>query len=185
MPTMLPSSILALHVRRLPRPTAATGRIAICRRHRSVTTLEPAVRILEVGPRDGLQNIKTQVSTSVKISLINRLAATGLRAIEATSFVPAKWIPQLADSKEVMKHIVDSRMMQSIRFPVLVPNMKGFERAVASQAQEAVVFASASEGFSWKNTNCSVNEALRRAEEVVKACLERGMRARGRVMPMF
>jgi hydroxymethylglutaryl-CoA lyase len=140
---------------------------------------EADVRILEVGPRDGLQNIKTHVDTSVKIELINKLAASGLRNIEATSFVAPKWIPQLADSKEVMKHILDSRLQQTINFPVLVPNMKGFENAIASKAQEAVVFASASEGFSWKNTNCSVNEALKRAEDVVKACLAQGIRARG------
>ena len=165
---------------RLPRYASTSYRIANSRRHRSVTTSrEPDVRILEVGPRDGLQNIKAQVDTAVKIELIQRLAATGLRAIEATSFVAPKWIPQLADSKEVMEHIVDSGMMQSIRFPVLVPNMKGFERAATSQAQEAVVFASASEGFSWKNTNCSVEEALVRAEDVVKACLGQGIRARG------
>lgn len=159
---------------------------ALQRRHRSVTASpESDVRILEVGPRDGLQNIKAHVDTSVKIELIERLAASGLRAIEVTSFVAPKWIPQLADSKEVMKHIVDSGMMSSINFPVLVPNMKGFERAAASQAKEAVVFASASEGFSWKNTNCSVEDALVRAEDVVKACLAQGMRARGVISCIF
>jgi hypothetical protein len=156
------------------------------KRYRSVTALsQPDVRILEVGPRDGLQNIKTHVDTSIKIELIQRLAATGLRNIEATSFVAPKWIPQLADSKEVMKHIVDSGWQRSINFPVLVPNMKGFERAAASQIQEAVVFASASEGFSWKNTNCSVEEALTRAEDVVKACLAQGIRARGYDSPKY
>lgn len=134
---------------------------------------------MEVGPRDGLQNIKTHVDTSIKIELINRLASSGLRDIEATSFVAPKWIPQLADSQEVMRHVVDSGMQETINFPVLVPNMKGFERAASSNAQEAVVFASASEGFSWKNTNCSVEEALTRAEDVVKACLYQGIRARG------
>ncbi len=161
--------------------TSSVYRVALpARRYRSIAaSFEPDVRILEVGPRDGLQNIKTQVETSVKIELIQRLAACGLRAIEATSFVAPKWIPQLADSKEVMQHIVDSGMQKSVNFPVLVPNMKGFERAAVSKVQEAVVFAAASEGFSWKNTNCSVEEALRRAEDVVKACLAQGIRARG------
>ena len=149
-------------------------------RHRSVlASQESDVRILEVGPRDGLQNIKTKVDTSVKIELIRRLAASGLRAIEATSFVAPKWIPQLADSQEVMTAIHSSGLTQSVNFPVLVPNMKGFEQAAQNRAQEAVVFASASEGFSWKNTNCSVEEGLKRAEEVVNAARGVGMRARG------
>ena len=147
-------------------------------RHRSVEA-EPDVRILEVGPRDGLQNIKERVDTSVKIELIRRLVASGLRHIEATSFVAPKWIPQLADSQEVMKEIDSLGLKKSITFPVLTPNMKGFERAAQSGAQEAVVFASASEGFSWKNTNCSVEEALTRAEDVVKAAVSQGIRARG------
>jgi hydroxymethylglutaryl-CoA lyase len=149
-------------------------------RHRSVlASKEPEVRILEVGPRDGLQNIKEKVDTSTKIELIQRLADCGLRHIEATSFVAPKWIPQLADSQEVMKEINARGLPQSIHFPVLVPNMKGFQRAVQNEAKEAAVFASASEGFSWKNTNCSVEEAMKRAEEVVKASLAAGIRARG------
>ena len=145
----------------------------------SAGTREPDVRILEVGPRDGLQNIKAKVDTPVKIELIQRLAAAGCRAIEATSFVSPKWIPQLADSKEVMKAILPLAREKSFRFPVLTPNMKGFEGALQSQAQEAVVFASASEGFSWKNTNCSVEDALIKSEEVVAAALKNGIRARG------
>lgn len=143
------------------------------------TTTEPEVRILEVGPRDGLQNIKTQVDTQTKVELINRLASAGCRAIEAASFVSPRWIPQLADSPEVMKQILPMAREKGIRIPVLTPNLKGFERAVESDAKEAVVFASASEGFSWKNTNCSVDQALERAESVVKAALARGIRARG------
>lgn len=162
------------------RVNAAVQRNVIFVRYRSVVASnEPEVRILEVGPRDGLQNIKQKVDTPVKIELIRKLAATGLRAIEATSFVAPKWIPQLADSQEVMNDINSSGMTKSIRFPVLVPNMRGFERAAQNNAKEAVVFASASEGFSWKNTNCSVEEALIRAEDVVKACLSQGIRARG------
>lgn len=149
-------------------------------RYRSVLASQrPDVRILEVGPRDGLQNIKTKVDTSTKIELIQRLADCGLRHIEATSFVAPKWIPQLADSQEVMNEINARGLPQTIQFPVLTPNMKGFERAQQSNAQESVVFASASEGFSWKNTNCSVAEAMNRAEEVVRASLAAGIRARG------
>lgn len=147
-------------------------------RYRS-TIVEPDVRILEVGPRDGLQNIQTKVDTPIKIELIRRLADAGCRAIESASFVSPKWIPQLADSSEVMKEILPMAAEKSIRIPVLTPNMKGFERAVQSGAKEAVVFASASEGFSWKNTNCSIEEALNRAEEIVKAALAQGLRARG------
>jgi len=139
------------------------------------------VRILEVGPRDGLQNIKTQVDTQTKVELINRLANAGCGAIEAASFVSPKWIPQLADSPEVMKQILPMATERGIRVPVLTPNLKGFERAADSGAKEAVVFASASEGFSWKNTNCSVDQALERAETVVKAALAQGIRARGQV----
>ena len=149
-------------------------------RHRSVLSSdEPDVRILEVGPRDGLQNIQSKVDTHVKIELIKKLASSGLRAIEATSFVAPKWIPQLADSKEVMKQIYELGLQHAVRFPVLVPNMKGYERASQSGAKEAVVFASASEGFSWKNTNCSVEDALIKAEEVVTAARSQGIRARG------
>lgn len=150
-------------------------------RHRSVVA-EPEVRILEVGARDGLQNIKQKVDTSVKVDLIRRLAASGLRAIEATSFVAPKWIPQLADSREVMKEVLPLQTEQSIWLPVLVPNMKGLERAAQSGAKEAVVFASASEGFSWKNTNCSVEDGLKRAEEVVEAASALGIRSRGSVL---
>ena len=164
---------------RLRRASTVCSRASLVR-HRSVlASSEPDVRILEVGARDGLQNVAQKIDTPVKIELIQRLADSGLRAIEATSFVAPKWIPQLADSQEVMKEIHARGLTQHIRFPVLVPNMKGFERAAESKAQEAVVFASASEGFSWKNTNCSVEEALTRAEDVVKAALSQGMRARG------
>ena len=151
---------------------------AISVRHRSVVA-EPEVRILEVGARDGLQNIKQKVDTSVKVDLIRRLVASGLRAIEATSFVAPKWIPQLADSQDVMKDVLPLQTQQSIWLSVLVPNMKGLERAAQSGAKEAVVFASASEGFSWKNTNCSIEEGLNRAAEVVEAASSLGIRSRG------
>ena len=160
-----------------------SGHWTDAKRFRSTTTGPPFrkydVDILEVGPRDGLQNIKAKVETSVKVELIKRLAAAGCSAIEATSFVSPKWIPQLADSNEVMKAVLPMAKEMGIRLPVLTPNLKGFERAVQNDAQEAVVFASASEGFSWKNTNCSVEDALVRAEEVVAAALKEGIRARG------
>ena len=165
-------------VARWTNTLVVSGHRACLVRHRS-TVAEPDVRILEVGPRDGLQNIKAKVDTPVKIEHIERLADAGCRAIESASFVSPKWIPQLADSPEVMKQILPMATEKSIRIPVLTPNMKGFERAVQSGAKEAVVFASASEGFSWKNTNCSVEEALNRAEEIVKAALAQGLRARG------
>ena len=160
--------------------TVSSGQRVLLARFRSTTAShEPDVRILEVGPRDGLQNIKAKVDTPVKIELIQRLAGAGLKAIEATSFVSPKWIPQLADSQEVMEAVLPLAKQKSIRLPVLTPNLKGFERAVQSEAEEAVVFASASEGFSWKNTNCSVEDALKRAEEVVSAAIKHGVRARG------
>ena len=172
--------ILRRHSSLLTRPNVGT----VFTRHRSATSLhEPDVRILEVGARDGLQNIAQKVDTPVKVELIRRLAAAGCRAIEATSFVSPKWIPQLADSQQVMKEILPLATEKGVRLPVLTPNMKGFERAVQSGASEAVVFASASEGFSWKNTNCSVEDALIRAEDVVAAALKQGMRARGSAIP--
>ncbi|KAF2164991.1 hypothetical protein M409DRAFT_24892 [Zasmidium cellare ATCC 36951] len=134
---------------------------------------------MEVGPRDGLQNIKQKVYTSVKIELIRRLADTGLRHIEATSFVSPKWIPQLADSKEVMKEAIAIAEPKGISLPVLAPNVKGLERAAENNAKEVVVFASASEGFSWKNTNCSVEDALKRAEDIVAQAKLQGVQARG------
>ena len=159
---------------------------SLASRHRSVlASQQPDVRVLEVGPRDGLQNIKTKVDTSTKIELIQRLADCGLRHIEATSFVAPRWIPQLADSQEVMKELHARGLQHSIQFPVLTPNIKGFDRALQSEAKEAVVFASASEGFSWKNTNCSVAEAMNRAEEVVRASLAAGIRARGVISCIF
>lgn len=136
--------------------------------------------MLEVGARDGLQNISTAfVDTNIKVELIKRLASTGLQHIEATSFVSPKWIPQLADSSEVMKEAIAIAQPKSIHLPVLTPNLKGFERAAQNGAKEVVVFASASEGFSRKNTNCSVEDALTRAEEIVKAAQLQGIRARG------
>ncbi|XP_010922056.1 hydroxymethylglutaryl-CoA lyase, mitochondrial isoform X2 [Elaeis guineensis] len=124
------------------------------------------VKIVEVGPRDGLQNEKTTVPTSVKIELIQKLVSSGLSVIEATSFVSPKWVPQLADAKDVMKAI---QGVEGARFPVLTPNLKGFEAAVASGAKEVAIFASASESFSLSNINCSIEESLNRYRNVTLA----------------
>lgn len=143
------------------------------------------VRILEVGPRDGLQNIKQTISTATKIELIDRLADTGLTAIEATSFVSPKWIPQLADSADVFNAITPLARQRSLDVPVLAPNMKGLERALQCGAKEVVVFASASEGFSMKNQNCTIAEALARQREVARGALEHGLVVRGVISCIF
>lgn len=134
------------------------------------------VKIVEVGPRDGLQNEKDIVPTDVKIQLIKMLAASGLPVIEATSFVSPKWVPQLADAKFVMEAIQD---LQGAKFPVLTPNVKGFEAAIAAGAKEVAIFASASESFSKSNINCSVQESLVRYREVALAAGKLSLPVRG------
>jgi hydroxymethylglutaryl-CoA lyase len=134
------------------------------------------VRIVDVAPRDGLQNEPRSVPASVKIELIERLQDAGLAAIEATAFVSPKWVPQMADHAEVMAGI---RRRPGVAYPVLVPNMKGFEAASAAGAEEIAVFGAASETFSQKNINCSIAESLERFEPVVAAARARGIRVRG------
>jgi hydroxymethylglutaryl-CoA lyase len=141
-------------------------------------TLPNKVKIVEVGPRDGLQNEKTQIDTSIKVGLIDRLTQAGLPVIEATSFVSPKWVPQLSDGADVMARI---RRKPETSYPVLVPNLKGFDAAVAAGAQEVAVFAAASESFSQKNTNCSIAASLERFAPVVKAALASGVKVRGYV----
>ena len=136
------------------------------------------VRIVEVGPRDGLQNEKQQVATADKIALINRLSATGLRSIEATSFVSPKWVPQLADAAEVMAGIA---RRPGIAYPVLVPNEQGYERALAAGAQEVAVFTAASEQFNLKNTNAGIDESLQRFAPVLARAKADGVKVRGYV----
>lgn len=139
-----------------------------------------AVRLVEVGPRDGLQNITQVVPTDLKIELVQRLSATGLTTIETTSFVSPKWIPQLADGSSVLNALSPLiRANPSKKFPVLVPNVKGLRRAIENGAKEVAVFVSASEGFSRKNTNCSINEALDRAREVSREAAPHGVLVRG------
>ncbi len=141
-------------------------------------TLPSHVRIVEVGPRDGLQNERQVVSTAVKVELIDRLGRAGLKAIEATSFVSPKWVPQMADNAAVMAAI---RRWPGVAYPVLTPNMKGFEAALAAGAEEVAVFGAASEAFSQKNINCSIAESLARFRPVVEAARAHDVRVRGYV----
>lgn len=138
--------------------------------------LPPRVRLVEVGPRDGLQNEKAQVPTDVKVALIDMLSDAGFAAVEATSFVSPKWVPQLADAADVMARI---RRKPGVAYPVLVPNMKGFEGALAARAEEIAMFVAATESFSQRNTNCSIAESLARAAPVFAAAKAQGMRVRG------
>jgi len=134
------------------------------------------VRIVEVGPRDGLQNEKEEVPTAVKLELIERLADAGLATVEATAFVSPKWIPQMADHTEVLERI---RRKPGVSYPVLTPNLKGFEAARAAGATEVAIFGAASEAFSKKNINCSIAESLERFRPVVEIASREKIRVRG------
>jgi hydroxymethylglutaryl-CoA lyase len=136
------------------------------------------VRIVEVGPRDGLQNENQIVYAATKLELIDRLAKAGLRAIEVASFVSPKWVPQMADHAQIMQGL---KRHPGVSYPVLTPNLKGFEAAVAAGADEVAVFAAASESFSQKNINCSIAESIARFAPVFDAARERGIRVRGYV----
>ena len=137
-----------------------------------------SVRIVEVGARDGLQNEKTLIPAAAKIELIDRLSATGLRSIEATSFVSPKWVPQLADAAEVYVGIAKR---PGVRYPVLVPNEQGYERARAVGVDEIAVFTAASEAFNRKNINAGIEESLRRFEPVIARAQADGVAVRGYV----
>ena len=136
------------------------------------------VRIVEVGPRDGLQNEPREVPTAVKVELIERLADAGLPAVEATAFVSPKWIPQMADHTEVLERI---RRKPGVDYPVLTPNLKGFEAARAAGASEVAIFGAASEAFSRKNINCSIAESLERFRPIVLESKKHGIKVRGYV----
>jgi hydroxymethylglutaryl-CoA lyase len=136
------------------------------------------VRMVEVGARDGLQNEPKTVPAAVKVALIDRLGAAGLKAIEAGSFVSPKWVPQMADTAAVLAGI---KKLPGVSYPVLVPNMKGFEAAKASKVEEIAVFGAASETFSQKNINCSIDESLDRFAPVCEAAKAEGIRVRGYV----
>ncbi|UST53937.1 hydroxymethylglutaryl-CoA lyase [Comamonadaceae bacterium OTU4NAUVB1] len=144
------------------------------------STLPTRVKLVDVGPRDGLQNEKQPVAADVKIGLVHRLQEAGLCEIEVTSFVSPKWVPQMADNAEVMHGIARK---PGVRYSVLTPNMKGFEAAVAAPSaewpDEIVVFGAASEAFSQKNINCSIAESIERFRPVVAAARDRGIHVRG------
>jgi hydroxymethylglutaryl-CoA lyase len=136
------------------------------------------VRLVEVGPRDGLQNEASQISTAVKIELVARLGAAGIRHIEAASFVSPKWVPQMGDAREVMAGI---ERRDGVVYAALTPNFKGFEGALASRVDEVAVFTAASEAFTQKNINCTIAESLTRFAPVIEAARANGIRVRGYV----
>ncbi len=136
------------------------------------------VKIVEVGVRDGLQNEAKSIPTQIKLKLIDKLIASGLSVIEATSFVSPKWVPQLADQNEVVKGLPH---LNNIKFPVLTPNLKGFNNAIAAGAKEVAVFASASESFSQKNINCSIEESIQRFDPIFAKAARLNIPVRGYV----
>lgn len=140
--------------------------------------LPDSVTIVEVGPRDGLQNEKTPVPADVKITLIEKLANAGLPVVESTSFVSPKWVPQLADAAEVLQRVVKK---PGVRYPVLTPNMKGFENALKAGAKEVAIFTAASEAFNRKNLNCSVDESLRKFDDIMATAKKENIAVRGYV----
>ena len=139
-------------------------------------SLPSSVKIVEVGPRDGLQNEKVHVPTDVKVGLINKLVDAGLSVIEAGSFVSPKWVPQMADTRDVFQQ---SALSTNVSFPVLVPNLRGLEAAIEAGVREVAGFAAASETFSQKNTNCSIKESLDRQQRVCEEATRSGLRVRG------
>lgn len=142
------------------------------------SSLPSRVTLVEVGPRDGLQNEKQAVPAAAKIELVHRLQAAGLTEIEVTSFVSPKWVPQMADNAEVMAGIA---RQPGVRYSVLTPNLKGYEAAVLTRPDEIVVFGAASEAFSQKNINCSIAESIARFAPVVSAARAAGIKVRGAI----
>lgn len=138
--------------------------------------LPSRIQLIDVGPRDGLQNEKQPVPAAIKIELVHRLQAAGLREVEVTSYVSPKWVPQMADNHDVMS---DLQRQAGVRYSVLTPNLKGFEAAVLDRPDEIVVFGAASEAFSQKNINCSIAESIERFAPVVEAALAAGIAVRG------
>jgi hydroxymethylglutaryl-CoA lyase len=143
-----------------------------------VMKLPSKVKLVDVGPRDGLQNEKEPVPAEVKIGLVHRLQDAGLKNIEVTSFVSPKWVPQMADNAQVMAGI---ERRPDVRYSVLTPNMKGFEAALESRPDEIVVFGAASEAFSQRNINCSIAESIERFAPVVEAARTKGIHVRGAI----
>lgn len=143
--------------------------------------LPPAVRIVEVGPRDGLQNEKVQVPTNVKLEFIARLAESGLQNIEATSFVSPKWVPQMGDHVEIMKALASKQRVPGVSYSVLTPNIKGLKTALECGATEVAIFGAVSETFTQKNINCSIAESLKRFEDVANEVSKARIKMRGYV----
>src|SRR5690606_29916287 len=143
-----------------------------------MASLPRQVKLIEVGPRDGLQNEPQTIDAAVKIELINRLTQAGFPNIEAASFVSPRWVPQMATSSEVMAGI---DRQPGVIYSALVPNMKGFEAALAAGVDEVVIFGAASEAFSQKNINCSIAESIERFRDVAQAARNHGLRLRGAV----
>lgn len=156
------------------------------------------VKIVEVGPRDGLQNEKVIVPTKTKLALIEKLSQTGLPVIEAGAFVSPKWVPQMADTPQILQHLdkhppagasaADAAKSEGITYPYLVPNLQGLKRALelgTTNLNEVAIFASASEGFSQKNINCSIDESLERFRPVLELCHDKGIRVRGYISMIF
>ncbi|MFT6919103.1 MAG: hydroxymethylglutaryl-CoA lyase, partial [Cognaticolwellia sp.] len=141
-------------------------------------SLPNSVKIVEVGPRDGLQNEKLQISAEDKIALIEKLADAGVSYIESGSFVSPKWVPQMATSSDVFKGI---KRKSGVTYAALTPNMKGFDAAMAVNANEVAIFGAASEAFSQKNINCSIDESLQRFESIMQAAKAANIRVRGYV----
>jgi hydroxymethylglutaryl-CoA lyase len=140
--------------------------------------MQKMVKVVEVGPRDGLQNEKALLPTPIKVELINRLTAAGINHIEPTSFVSSKWVPQLADCTEVMRQI---ERKPGVVYSVLVPNMKGICSAIAARVDEVVIFTAASEAFSQRNINCSIAESFQRFTPVAEAAKEHRLQLRGSI----
>ena len=140
------------------------------------TNLPSSVRIVEVGPRDGLQNEKQAIPTGIKVALIEKLVDAGLNYIEAGSFVNPKWVPQMADSEDVFKTI---KRKDNVTYAALTPNLKGYDRAIAAGANEVAIFAAASEAFSQKNINCSIAESIERFTPVIAAAKAANIPVRG------
>ncbi|WP_442489767.1 hydroxymethylglutaryl-CoA lyase [Halomonas litopenaei] len=144
--------------------------------------LPASVRIVEVGPRDGLQNEPDPITTATKLELVERLAQAGHRHIEAASFVSPKWVPQMADHREVMTALMrEGKGQPGVRYSALTPNLKGLEAAIECGVDEVAVFGAASESFSQKNINCSIAESLERFAPVVERARDQGIQVRGYV----
>ncbi|VVC90553.1 unnamed protein product [Leptidea sinapis] len=143
---------------------------------RSIVNNAPDIRIYEVGPRDGLQNESKFVPTEIKVELIHKLTSAGIKDVEAASFVSPKWVKQMSDGVDVMKNI---KREKGVNYPVLIPNLKGYQIAKQCNIEEVAIFPAGSEGFSQKNLNCSVKEAIKRFKEVADQAIRDGLRVRG------